>query len=122
MATPIEEDVSETVQAVQVDSGKNVVEVLRTNPVYEEGNQRIPQNSLVKVSKIVHWREPIRTGLIFGTINFFYLLVAFQEYSVITLTSYLLLSLLLICLSYSSFVVMKSKYVQGNQEAENPFQ
>jgi len=87
---------------------KSVIGIIKSDPWYSD------------VSKIVHWREPIKTGLIFAIINFFYLLHEFYDYTLITLACYLALALNLVCFSYANFVILKAKWVQGKQ-AENPF-
>jgi len=87
---------------------KTCMVILKANPLYNE------------VSKIFHWRDPVRSGLLFGIANLFYILLSWGEYSVVTLTSYLLLSLLLVCLGYSNYVVFKASWLQG-KKVENPF-
>eukprot|EP01118_Nematostelium_gracile_P007740 TRINITY_DN252_c0_g1_i1.p1 TRINITY_DN252_c0_g1~~TRINITY_DN252_c0_g1_i1.p1 ORF type:complete len:240 (-),score=64.97 TRINITY_DN252_c0_g1_i1:113-832(-) len=99
-----------------------------TEPV--EQNSR-PQRSILSiiradpwakdVSEIVHWREPIKSGMIFGIINFSYFLYEFYDYTVITLGAYLALALALVCLSYANFVVYYGKFVQKKDNVENPF-
>jgi len=87
---------------------KTCMTILKANPLYSE------------VSKIFHWRDPVRSGLLFGIANLFYILLSWGEYSVVTLTSYLLLSLLLVCLGYANYVVFKASWLQG-KKVENPF-
>jgi len=72
------------------------------------------------VSKIVHWRDPFRTGLLFGIFNFFFFLITWGEYTVITLTSYLLLALLAVCFIWANGIVLRGRYYL-HQEVENPF-
>jgi Reticulon len=45
---------------------------------------------------VFHWRDPVESGLVFVIVCFFYCLLSFGEYSVITLVSYLLLTGLLV--------------------------
>jgi hypothetical protein len=84
------------------------IAILKKNPLYNEA------------SNIFHWRDPVRSGLLFGIGNLFYILLTWGDYSVITLTSYLLLALTLVCLSYTNFVVLKAAWLQG-KKVENPF-
>jgi len=62
----------------------------------------------------------VRSGLLFGIANLFYILFTWGEYSVITLVSYLLLSLLTVCFCYTNYVVLKGSWIQG-KTVENPF-
>jgi len=87
---------------------KTCMTILKANPLYNEA------------SKIFHWRDPVRSGLLFGIANLFYILLSWGEYSVVTLTSYLLLSLLLVCFGYANYVVFKASWLQG-KKVENPF-
>jgi len=80
---------------------------LQTNPFYPE------------VSYIVHWRDPIRTGLIFGIINLAYFLLYYGEYSILTLTNYCALALLGTAFAYAYGMILWARYVQGNI-IENP--
>jgi len=36
-----------------------------------------------EASKVVHWRDPVKTGLLFGIFNFFFFLSTFAEYSLL---------------------------------------
>jgi len=92
----------------KIEDKKTYASIIKADPLYSD------------VSKIVHWREPIRTGLIFGIFNFFYFLYEFYEYTILTLVAYLALAVTLVSLSYANFVVLKAKWVQGKQ-VENPF-
>lgn len=106
---PQEEQVSTSeVAPSSTTERKTVYSILKANPAYNE------------VSKFVHWRDPIRTGLFFGIFNCFYLLLTWREYTVVSLLSYMALALLLVCFAYANFVVLKAKWIQGKQ-VENPF-
>jgi len=94
---------------VDLTRRKKCCEILKANPLYPN------------VSAILHWRDPVKSGLLFGILNLFYILVAWCDYSVITLVSYSLLTLLVVCLSYVLFVVQKARFLQGRTVA-NPFQ
>jgi len=49
-----------------------------------------------EADRILRWKDPIETGLIFGIINFSLYLLTCGGYSLITLTSYVLLSILFV--------------------------
>jgi len=85
------------------------ISILRSNPLYTD------------VSNVFHWREPLRSGLLFGIFNFVFLLITWGGYSVVTLISYLFLALIVVCFSYVNFVVLKAKWISG-KAAENPLQ
>jgi len=87
---------------------KTYLAIISSDPLYDEA------------SKIVHWRDPVKTGLLFGIFNFFFFLSTFAEYSLLTIFSYLLLTLLSICFGYSNYVVLKASWLQGKR-VDNPF-
>jgi len=70
--------------------------------------------------KIALWRDPVKSGLLFGIFNFFFFLYNFGDFSLVTIFSYLLLTLLSICLGYSNYIVLKASWLQG-KPVENPF-
>jgi len=90
------------------ETRKTYLEILKADSWYSEA------------SKIFLWTDPVRSGLIFGVINTFYVLLEFFDYTVVTLVSYLAFALALVCFSYANFVILKAKWVQG-KEVENPF-
>jgi len=53
-------------------------------------------------------------------VTLLYLLVNFFEYTFLTVFGYAALLLLLVCIAYSQFVVLKAQYGQG-KTVENPF-
>jgi hypothetical protein len=59
------------------------------------------------------WTDLVKSGLIFAIGCFFFFLVIVGEYSVLTLTSYMALTVLTV-----SFVYLKMQTMRGN---ENPF-
>jgi len=69
-----------------------------------------------EVHRILHWKEPIETGLIFGIINFTVYLLTCGGYSIITLTSYALLSLLLVGGAYVYGTQLKVRFGGGNYQ------
>jgi len=93
----------------EVKTCKTYISILKANPCYAH------------TSTLLHWRDPVKTGLIFGIFNFLYILTAWADYSVVTIISYLLFTLLAICFGYSNYVVMKASWLQG-KKVENPFQ
>jgi len=80
---------------------KSYVAILKANPMYTE------------VSRIVHWRDPVKSGLLFGIFNFFYFLITYGEYSFLTLVSYLLLAILTVCFGYVNYVMLRASWFQG---------
>jgi len=69
-----------------------------------------------EVSAIVHWRDPVKSGLIFGIISLAYFLLTSGEYTLISLIAYLLLSLLSVSFAYVKFVQFR------DGSAPNPLQ
>lgn len=86
---------------------KKITSAITTNPLYPEA------------SHILHWRDPIRTGLLFGIFNFAFFLITYGEYSVLSLVSYCALALLVAAFSYANGSILFAKYIQG-LVAENP--
>jgi len=99
---------TEPIEVSRVATRKSIINILKADPWAKD------------VSELIHWREPLKTGLIFGIINFSYLLYEFYDYTVVTLVSYLALALAVVCLSYANFVVYYAKFAQ-KKEVENPF-
>jgi len=101
-----------TVQATTVQetapTQHSCMAILRKNPAYND------------VANLFYWTEPAKSGLLFGIFNFFFFLITYGEYTVLTLVSYLLLSLLAVCVGYANYVVLKASWLQG-KHAENPF-
>jgi len=108
--TPVSKDKEEITpaQTNQREVTKAYVAIIKKNPLYSEA------------SKVFHWRDPVRSGLLFGIFNFFFFLWTWGEYSLVTIVSYLLLTTLCICLGYANYVVLKASWLQGSRE-ENPF-
>jgi len=102
---PVREPVKTThVEKVEI---KSYVAIFKANPLYPEA------------SRVVHWRDPVKSGLLFGIFNFFYLLITYGEYSFLTLVSYLLMTLLGVSLAYVNYVVMRASWFQG-KKVDNP--
>jgi len=87
---------------------KTFITIAKSSPFYND------------VSKIFHWRDPVKSGLLFGIFNFFFLLITYGEYSVVTLISYLFLTLLLVCFGFVNYVVLKGRWIDG-KKVGNPF-
>jgi len=86
---------------------KKIASAIATNPLYPEA------------SYILHWRDPIRTGLLFGIFNFAFFLITYGEYSILTLITYCALALLVVAFAYANGSILFAKYIQG-LVAENP--
>jgi len=69
-----------------------------------------------EVHRLLHWKEPVESGLIFGIINFAVYLLTYGGYSLITLTSYALLSLLLVGAAYVYGTQLKVRFSGGNYQ------
>jgi len=107
-SVPPQEPEERTASTHTVSERKSIVAILAADPWYND------------VQQLLLWRDPVRSGVVFGIINFFYFLIHFYEYTVVTLVAYLGLSLALVTLAYANFVVLKAKWVQG-KTVENPF-
>jgi hypothetical protein len=84
------------------DEFNKIGSAIRTSPFHPE------------VSYILHWRDPIRTGLLFGIVNLAYFLIIYGEYSVVTLFNYCALALLATAFAYAYGLIAWARYVQGN--------
>jgi len=73
-----------------------------------------------QVSNVLHWNDPVKSALLFGIGNFFFFLITYGEYSVITLLSYLALALIVVCGVYANGVMLIAHFKK--QKVENPFQ
>jgi len=80
----------------RLGSVNEVLASLRSDPLY------------TTVSDIVHWRDPIRSGLVFAIIVLGWFLVSIAEYAVTTLVAYLYLGLFL-----ASFALVQYSNVSG---------
>eukprot|EP01111_Echinosteliopsis_oligospora_P005266 TRINITY_DN1852_c0_g2_i1.p1 TRINITY_DN1852_c0_g2~~TRINITY_DN1852_c0_g2_i1.p1 ORF type:complete len:306 (+),score=111.26 TRINITY_DN1852_c0_g2_i1:95-1012(+) len=89
------------------DELRELLKALKASPIFYD------------VSKIVHWEDQVRSGLVFGIINFSYFLLSYGNYSVVTLFSYCALALLISAFAYSNGIMMWGRYVQGIP-VENP--
>ena len=73
-----------------------------------------------EVSALVHWNDPVQSALVFGIGNFFFFLITYGEYSVLTLFSYLALALIFVCGGYVYVTMLRAHF--NKEKAENPFQ
>jgi len=73
-----------------------------------------------QVSALLHWSDPIQSALVFGIGNFFFFLITYGEYSVLTLVSYLALALIFVCGAYVYGTMLRAHFKK--EKAENPFQ
>jgi len=87
---------------------KTFISIAKSSPFYND------------VSKIFHWRDPVKSGLLFGIFNFFFLLITYGEYTIVTLVSYLFLALLFVCFGFVNYVVLKGRWIDG-KKVNNPF-
>jgi len=71
-------------------------------------------------SALLHWNDPVQSALVFGIGNFFFFLITYGEYSVITLFSYLALALVFVCGAYVYGTMLRAHFKK--EKAENPFQ
>lgn len=88
---------------------KTFISIAKSSPFYND------------FSKLFHWRDPVKSGLIFGIINFFFLLITYGEYTVLTLLCYLELVLLMVCFGFVNYVVLKGRWIDGKRAVNNPF-
>jgi len=89
------------------ESGETFASIMKGNPIHED------------VIQILLWKDPTRSGILFGIVNLFYFLITYGEYTLLTLFSYLFLTLLLNCFFYANYVVYKASWLQGKR-VENP--
>jgi len=73
-----------------------------------------------QVSGVLHWSDPVQSALVFGIGNFFFFLITYGEYSVLTLLSYLALALIFVCGAYVYGTMLRAHFKK--EKAENPFQ
>jgi len=90
------------------DPPKTFLSIAKSSPYYND------------LSKLFHWRDPVKSGLLFGILNFFFLLITYGEYTVITLLTYTLLVLLVVCFGFVNYVVLKGRWIDG-KKVSNPF-
>jgi len=94
---------------------------------YTRSREHIPFVTALKsspffaqLSALLHWNDPVQSGLVFGIINFFFFLITYGEYSVLTLVSYLALALIFVCGAYVYGTMLRAHFKK--EKIENPFQ
>lgn len=128
VTTPLvsEEVTQESTTAIAKESPKDAQTTTTTSPSAPAEPRKtfigIAKSSpyYVDLSKIFHWRDPVKSGLLFGILNFFFLLITWGDYTVLTLISYLELALLAVCFGFVNYVVLKARFIDG-KKVDNPF-
>jgi len=96
------------VDVVALDSvGTPFIDALKKSPAYSH------------VISIIYWNDPIQSALLFGIGNFFFFLITYGEYTVLSLLAYLLLSLLFVAGVYTNGTWLRASFT--NEKYENPF-
>jgi len=97
-----------------------------SDPSCPQRGQRLPFVTSVKsspfyaqASAILHWHDPVQSALLFGIGNFFFFLITYGDYTVLTLLSYLALALIFVCGAYVNGTLLRSHLKK--EKAENPF-
>jgi len=72
-----------------------------------------------QISSVLNWNDPVQSALLFAIGNFFFFLITYAEYSVLTLLSYLALALICICGLYANGVMIIAHFKK--ERVENPF-
>jgi len=71
------------------------------------------------VSSILHWNDPVQSALLFGIGNFFFFLITYGEYTVLSLFAYLALALLFVAGVYANGTLARAYFKK--EKYENPF-
>jgi accessory gene regulator protein AgrB len=71
------------------------------------------------VSSILHWNDPVQSALLFGIGNFFFFLITYGDYTVLSLFAYLDLALLFVAGVYANGTLLRA-YLK-KEKYENPF-
>jgi len=127
--TPLESD-SEEEKRKEVDADSAPASSSKEEgepiPGRKKSKDHIPFITAVKsspfypqISTILHWNDPVQSALLFGIGNFFFFLITFGEYSVLTLLCYLALALICICGAYANGVMLIAHFKK--ERVENPF-
>lgn len=89
--------------------------IFHCEPVWANRNQSTPHPHLFAVKDLIHWRDPKKSGLVFGLSML--LLLSLAAFSVISVVSYLLLALLCVTITfriYKSVVQAVQKSNEGH--------
>jgi len=98
---------------------------LKKSPAYSHGTYALYLRNphflkpLRPVISIIYWNDPIQSALLFGIGNFFFFLITYGEYTVLSLLAYLLLSLLFVAGVYTNGTWLRASFT--NEKYENPF-
>jgi hypothetical protein len=87
--------------------GTPFVDALKKSPFYSH------------VSSILHWNDPVQSALLFGIGNFFFFLITYGDYTVLSLFAYLALALLFVAGVYANGTLLRA-YLK-KEPYENPF-
>lgn len=104
---PTQQEVSSETELADVTEGTPFVDALKKSPLYN------------RVSAILHWHDPVQSALLFGIGNFFFFLITYGEYTVLSLLAYLTLSLLTVAGVYANGTLLRA-YIKKERH-ENPF-
>lgn len=108
-AEPAKVSSSSTAEVVSTSTTaepKSIQEALQHNPLYHYGQ------------RVVSWKDPVESGLVFAILTFFFYLITLGGYTVITLVSYLLLAFLLSAAAYVNGLQFYGQF--RGQQIENP--
>jgi len=116
----VEENVTQAVADV-VEEVKHNVPATPAESTHKSVKAILKENPLAPaVTDVLHWRDPIRSGLVFGIITSSYILLGWFDYTVVTLVSYLLFALLAVCFLYATGIYVRNTFIRG-QAYVNPF-
>ena len=74
---------------------------------------------VLSASSIFHWNNPVQSALLFGIGNFFFFLITYGDYTVLSLFAYLALALLFVAGVYANGTLLRAYLKKENYE--NPF-
>jgi len=95
-------------QTPETDSWPSIQHSLKELPLYRA------------MADSVMWKDYVESGLLFFILNSLLFLLTWGKYSILTLISYLLLSLLMFCFSYVNLTNFQSSKQNMPEPTENP--
>jgi hypothetical protein len=98
---------AEPAELADSTEGTPFVDALKKSPFYSH------------VSSILHWNDPVQSALLFGIGNFFFFLITYGDYTVVSLFAYLALALLFVAGVYANGTLLRA-YLK-KEKYENPF-
>merc|ERR1711879_372512 len=98
---------AEPAELADSTEGTPFVDALKKSPFYSQ------------VSSILHWNDPVQSALLFGIGNFFFFLITYGDYTVLSLFAYLDLALLFVAGVYANGTLLRA-YLK-KEKYENPF-